>query len=161
MDTLVQSPDRALYETDEHAWLARQVELLRDGNLHLLDRDSLIDLLESMGRRDIRQLRRRFVVLLSHLLKMSRQSERHTRSWNSTVLTQQRELRSLLQDWPSLAARREEFLAETYPDAVALAAAETGLPVHHFPPRSPWTADEALAFQPPYPPAPVTYRQKR
>ncbi len=42
MDTAVIPADRALYEADEHAWIARQIEALRSGRLQELDRNSLV-----------------------------------------------------------------------------------------------------------------------
>lgn len=152
MNVIAKPAAPPLSETDEHAWLLAQAAALREGRLHDLDRDSLAEYLEAMGRRDIRELESRLTVLLAHLLKIAFQPERHSRSWLLTVLEQQRELRNFLRDSPSLASRREVFLAEVYPGAVREAASETGLPRTAFPRVPPWTVDAALAFEPPEPP---------
>ena len=161
MDTLVQSSDRALYDADEHAWIARQIDALRSGRLHLLDRDTLVEYLTEMTIRDRRELESRFAVLLQHMLKLMVQPGRHTRSWDLTVTTQQQEIRRLLKALPSLAAQRQAVIPDAYRDAVLRAVKETGESISVFPRESPWTADAALAFEPPKPPTRATWRPAR
>ena len=160
MDTLPQTNDRALYEADEHAWIARQVAALRSGRLHRLDRESLAEYLTDMTKRDRRELQSRFTVLALHLLKLQFQPGRHTPSWNRTIIVQQQKLRRFLAGIPSLAAQRDVLFADVYDDVKDLAASETGLPVAAFPVSPPWTVDAALAFQPPEPPS-RPWRRKR
>lgn len=138
-----------LYEADEHAWLLRQVALLRDGRHAELDAANLVEYLESMARRDRRELRSRLVILLMHLLKFRVQPERAGWSWTQTVLTQQDELRDILAGAPSMAQHLPEMLAAAFDQARRLAAAETALPLARFPDDNPWTLDEALHWKPP------------
>jgi hypothetical protein len=152
MDTLPQSGDRGVYEANEHAWIARRIDALRGGKPHLLDRDSLVEYLTDMTIGDEREVRTRFTVLVHHILKILPRPERHTRSRNLTVVQQQQQLLWTLKAVPSLGAKRQALFAGVYDEAVARAAAETGLPMSVFPPASPWTADMALAFVPPEPP---------
>jgi len=161
MDTALPNADRALYEADEHAWIARQIEALRSGRLAELDRANLVEYLTDMTIRDRRELESRFVVLLQHLLKVLKQPDRLSRSWRLTILVQQREIRGILKGIPSLAAQAETFLNEAFADAVRAAAAETGIPVREFPKSSPWTVQEALTFAPPEPAEPSTKRKAR
>jgi hypothetical protein len=91
------------------------------------------------------------VLLLLHLLKVRFQPERPSVSWISTILVQQNEIRSLLEDIPSLSGRADAITVPAYRDAVRLAARETGLPVSRFPATLPWTVAEALAYDPPEP----------
>ncbi len=161
MDTPVRSADRALYEADEHAWIERQIALLRGGRLHALDRESLADYLTDMNIRDHRELASRFVVLLQHLLKVRLQPERLSRSWILTILERQREISLVLRTIPSMGRYKADLAASAYQDAVRSAAVETGLPLHEFPPQSPWTAEAALAFVPPDPPPRRPIRRRR
>jgi len=136
-----------LYKMDEHAWLALQVEALRSGRLHNLDRHNLAEFLSDMASRDRRELRSRFKVLLQHLLKVQLQPEKLTRSWIDTISDQQDEIQSLVEELPSMANDQAEMLRKAYPAAVRRASEETGIPVEGFPPQSPWTVEQAMSFQ--------------
>jgi hypothetical protein len=61
---------------------------------------------------------------------------------------QQREIRSLLDEIPSLLRHAEGLFKQAYNDAVQDAAAETGMPASRFPGVSPWALEEALAYTP-------------
>ncbi len=150
-DTAERLPVRDLYEADEHEWIAAQVAALTDGHLDRLDRVHLIEYLTEMTIRDRRELQSRLTVLLHHLLKVRFQPERLTRSWVLTILEQQREIRSIMGGIPSLGRQADAIAAAAYPDAVRLAARETGRPHAGFPTVSPWTVPEAIAFDPPEP----------
>lgn len=149
--TSTRGHDRGLYEADEHAWIARQIEALQDGNLDRLDRANLAEYLTEMTVRDRRELRSRLTVLLQHLLKMQLQPERMSASWGRTILEQQREVGQIIEGIPSLGAQADAFAAAAYPDAIKAAALETGLPASRFPAQSPWTVAQALAVDPPTP----------
>jgi hypothetical protein len=134
----------ALYEADELAWVEEQVALLRAGRFGELDLPNLIEELEEMARRYRREFSSRLVVLIGHLLKMRAQPRRITRSWRVSVLEQRRSIAALLDDSPSLRREIPERIAKAYPDAVKLAAAETGLPRSEFPKALPFTPEEIL-----------------
>ena|SRR5258708_1969638 len=102
-------------------------------------------------RHNTGELKSRLTVLLLHLLKVRFQPERLSPSWVSTILVQQNEIRSLLEDIPSLGGRAGAIALTAYPDALRLAARETGLPASRFPATMPWTVTEALAYDPPEP----------
>src|ERR1700733_5011480 len=97
------SPGDDFYERDEHEWIAVHISALESGQLNRLDRENLIGFLSEMTLRDRRELRSRLTVLLLHLLKATFQAERLSVSWVSTILVQQNEIRSLLEDVPSRA----------------------------------------------------------
>ena len=141
-----------LYEADEHRWIEEQIEAFRSGRIDRLDREHLIELLTDMTIRDRRELRSRLTVLLLHLLNGRVQPERLSRSWISTILAQQSELRALLESIPSIAQYIPDLLPKAHDDALRRAARETGLPPTQFPASSPWSIEEALAYEPPDPP---------
>jgi len=66
----------ATYDEDFYAWVTRNVELLRSGHLSEVDAEHIAEELESMGKRDLRQLRSRLQVLTTHLLKCQYQDRR-------------------------------------------------------------------------------------
>jgi hypothetical protein len=116
-----------LYDSDEHAWIEQQVALLRSGDLDRLDRGHLIEVLTDMAKRDRRELQSRLVVLYSHVLKYLVQPEKISASWRRTILEQQRAIRAILDDHPSLAEQADEIVRKIYPDAHKQAVVETGL----------------------------------
>lgn len=153
MSETKQSAGHELYERDEHAWIAAQISALESGQLNRLDRENLIAFLSEMSTRDRRELRSRLAGLLLHLLKVRFQAERLSASWVTTILVQQNEIRSLLEDIPSLGGRADAIAMQAYRDAVRVAARETGLQPARFPATPPWTVTEALAYDPPEPAA--------
>ncbi len=62
----------------------------------------------------------------------------------STIATQRDELDLLFEDSPSLKRGLAAAVADVYPDAVDLAAIETGLPADTFPPQCPFTLEQIL-----------------
>lgn len=134
----------ALYEVDETAWLETTAELVRQGRLEEVARDTLAEYLTDMAKRDRREVFSRLVVLLCHLLKWEYQPDRRSGSWRGTLLEQQRELRQLLES-DTLRNHATAVFADAYADARKQAAAETDLARAAFPQDCPWNLDEALA----------------
>ena len=84
-----------LYDQDFYAWTQQQAVLLRaKGVWRELDYGNLAEELESLGKRDRRELERRLEVLVMHLLKWCYQPERRerSRSWRSSIREQRRRL---------------------------------------------------------------------
>lgn len=77
-----------LYETDFYAWTQRQAELLRLEEFAEVDWRNLIEEIESLGRNQQNELRRRLEVLRMHLLKWQWQPEHQSRRWRSTINVQ-------------------------------------------------------------------------
>jgi hypothetical protein len=88
MKTLTQT----LYDTDFNLWIEQTVNQLKNGDLQDLDRQNLIDEIESMGRNDKREVKNRLIVLFMHLLKWQYQPEKRTSSWISTINEQRRQI---------------------------------------------------------------------
>lgn len=92
----------ALYDADFHAWTIEQARLLRAGEFSRLDIENIAGELESMGRRDRREIDSRLVVLLAHLLKWRVQVGFRSRSRSSTIREQRKRIEDLLAESPSL-----------------------------------------------------------
>ena len=76
-------PNTALYEQDFYTWTQTTAALIRAGKWTDIDSESLAEEVESLGARDLREMRRRFKRLLTHLLKWQYQPRRQSRSWRS------------------------------------------------------------------------------
>ena len=132
------------YESDYLCWLEEQTARLREGQFDRLDREHLLEELESMSRSERRQLRNRLIVLLLHLLKWRYQPERQSRSWSVTIITQRVDIKLLLRESPSLRPTLDSTLKQIYPNARQEAADETGLNVERLPPSCPFTIVEVM-----------------
>ncbi len=133
-----------LYEQDFYQWTIEQSNLLKAGALSQLDIENLIEEVESMGKSQKKELFSRMAVLLMHLLKWDYQTEHRSGSWKSTILTQRRELKFLLQDNPSLKRIIPDAVISVYSDSRLSAAAETGLSESAFPGTCPYTIEQIM-----------------
>lgn len=137
----------ALYEVDEVAWLDETAQLVTAGRWDEIDAANLAEYLTDMGISHRREIESRLTVLLHHVLKWVYQPEKRTPSWQVTILTQKQDLRR----WVATGVLRRhaiDVLDELYPDAVALAMAETQKPATDFPSACPFTLDELMTFDP-------------
>ncbi len=132
------------YEDDLYAWALKNADLLRQGRFAEIDVDNIVEELESMGRSERRQLANRLEVLMAHLLKWRYQPARRGNSWRYTIEEQRRKVRKLLKDSPSLKPWLEREVEDVYPDAVLLAARETGRDKSELPASCPFTVEQVL-----------------
>lgn len=132
-----------LYEQDETAWLEAMAALAAEGRVAEMDHANLSEYLTAMARRDRREVFRRLVVLLAHLLKWEHQPDRRSSSWRGTIREQRRELRQLLES-ATLRQHAAAVLADAYAEARRQAADDTDLSVDAFQADNAWSLDEAL-----------------
>jgi hypothetical protein len=132
----------SVYEKDFYAWLAQTIKLLREDRLQEIDRDILIDELESMGKRDKRELISHFVILLAHLLKWQFQPDARSAGWVGSIAEQRLQIADQLEDSPSLRNYVPESIEKAYPRAITLAARETGFAPSSFPQSCPYSLRE-------------------
>jgi hypothetical protein len=135
---------RADYETDFFAWTQEQARFLRDRDARGLDWENLAEEIDSMGRRDRRELESRLRLILHHLLKWRVQPGLRGRSWQSTLRDQRRQTAKLLEESPSLRPQLPVLIDAAYPDALTDALDETGLPLQTFPAECPFTVAQVL-----------------
>lgn len=144
MATQIEPTHVGLDETDETAWLEHTAELIRAGRLDQVNAETLAEYLTDMARRDRREVFSRLVILLTHLLKWDHQPDRRTRSWQGTILEQQRELKQLLES-ETLRNHALAVFPKSYDEARKQAAAETGLTRATFPEECRWDLEGVLA----------------
>jgi hypothetical protein len=133
-----------LYDEDFFEWTSRSAELLRAGEFEQADIEHIAEEIEDMGKRDLRELNSRTVVLLAHLLKWQLQPEKRSRPWNTTIVSQRIEIEDDIEQSPSLQAKLSDRLADNYAKAVRLAASETGLAREQFPSECPFSTSQIL-----------------
>jgi hypothetical protein len=122
-----------------------QARLLRSGELSAVDAANVAEEIESTGRSDRRGIKRRLIVLLSHLLKWQMRPQMQSTSWSRTIREQRRKIEELLGESPSLRPTVPEALAQVYADAREDVAEETGLAATAFPDACAFTAEEVLS----------------
>lgn len=138
------------YDQDFYAWVMHNANLIRQGRFAEMDALQVAEELESMGKRDKRELMSRFKILLRHLLKWSFQPEKRSRSWEQTIDEQREQINLILADSPSLKYQLIEKINDTYPLALKAAMKETNLPPTTFPTICPYSLEQILdeAFYP-------------
>jgi hypothetical protein len=119
-------PDlKRLYEQDFVAWCEATVAQLKAGRLDAIDIENLIEEIESLGKRDRRELRSRLRVLLAHLLKrLYIDLPENFDGWELTIVEQRQQIQALLKDSPSLKPYLAEILSEVYLDSLDLVSVE-------------------------------------
>jgi predicted phage-related endonuclease len=126
------SQSKELYARDFVAWCENTVTKLKARQFDALDLDNLIEEIESLAKRDRRELESRLDVLLNHLLKRCYIStpENH-RGWELTIREQRKELQRLLKQSPSL----QNYLSEIFDEVwnVALNEVREDYPEINFP----------------------------
>lgn len=138
------SPSTQLYDRDFYLWLQETAQLLRDGELHKLDIENLVEEIESMGRSEKRSVKSNLEIVLIHLLKYKYQPERRSNSWRLTLFEHRDRLEAEFLDSPSLRAYLPSVFEDCYRNARKKASIETDLPIATFPPDSPFTPEQAL-----------------
>lgn len=133
-----------LYEKDFCLWIDATVKKLKNQQFQNIDLPNLIEEIESMGKREKRELKSRLIILLMHLLKWYYQPEKRSESWRSTITEQRICIEELLEDSPSLKLLLTEIFTDCYQKACIKASEETGIAVNFLPPESPFSFEEAL-----------------
>jgi hypothetical protein len=135
-----------LYEQDLYAWTQATAARIRQGKWHEVDPVCVAEELESLGKRDRRELGSRVEVLTMHLLKWCYQPEpqEHGHTWYDTIVEQRGQIQSLLEDSPSLRPQVPTLLVQHYERARRRAMGETQLPAMTSPQDCPWTAAQIL-----------------
>ncbi|HZG09462.1 MAG TPA: DUF29 domain-containing protein [Allosphingosinicella sp.] len=126
------------YEEDYAAWVDHQVGLIKAGRWNEIDRDNLIDEVESLGLSVFKGFVSAIEVVLLHMLKWDFQPERRSRSWIASVDEHRLRAEQELEDSPSYKARIEEAVKRAYRVARLRAAGETDLPIKTFPAECPY-----------------------
>jgi hypothetical protein len=100
---MTQSPVKTLYETDFALWIEQTVSNLKSQDYSNVDWENLIEEIETLGRKDRRELESRLTTLFEHTLKRSYVNLPECYGgWEATISRTQQELSRILRDSPSL-----------------------------------------------------------
>jgi hypothetical protein len=108
-----------LYDQDFALWIEKTVKQLKSGDLSQVDLENLIEEVESLGRRDKRELKNRLITLFEQALK-----RRYLllsdcyRGWEVTIKRCQSKLKDILNDSPSLCSFLTDIYDNCYQEAV-------------------------------------------
>lgn len=109
--------DHDLYETDFYAWTQAQAEKLRARTHNDVDWENLAEEIESVGLRELRDLREWYAKLIEHLLLWQAEPDQRCHSWQSAISEARTFIDGILETSPSLASRAEERIARAFEDA--------------------------------------------
>jgi hypothetical protein len=117
------------YDTDLLLWSERQAALLRRAAAgervnDQVDWENVAEEIESLGKRDRRELTNRIRTILTHLIKLQTSPATDSRpGWHETIIEQRAEIRTLLEDSPSLRSVVSAIIGKEMPAARAAALA--------------------------------------
>ncbi|MDB9313618.1 DUF29 domain-containing protein [Spirulina sp. CS-785/01] len=110
---------KKLYETDFAIWIEDTVQKLQSRNTKDLDWENLIEEIESLGKRDKRELQSRLITLFEHQLKRGYVSLPDCyRGWEVTINRTQQALQLILDDSPSLRSYLLAVMDDCYQKAL-------------------------------------------
>ncbi|MGK7933993.1 MAG: DUF29 domain-containing protein [Microcystaceae cyanobacterium] len=108
-----------LYDQDFALWIEKTVKQLKAGAFSQIDVENLIEEVESLGRRDKRELKSRLITLFEHALKRCYVPLPNCyRGWEVTLKRTQSKLKDILEDSPSYRNVLKDIYDQCYQEAV-------------------------------------------
>jgi len=133
------------YEQDFYAWTVNQAKLLRAGELTHLDVANIAEEIESLGRRDRRELIDRIKNLLMEMLKWRIEAGARCGNWRSKILQARSDIDRIIEDSPSLRPFAVRRLGEAYADARQRVIETLQLLHPDFPLECPFSLEQVLS----------------
>jgi Domain of unknown function DUF29 len=133
-----------LYEKDDHLWLEKTVELLKQKRFNDLDLDNLIEELESLGKRDRLKVFSLTEQIIRHLLLLqywTQESSLNNKHWRGEIISFRNQLNRQLTT--NLSNYLESNLDNLYQDALRFVENKTEYSVN-FPETCPYTLNQIL-----------------
>jgi hypothetical protein len=131
-----------LYDTDTVLWAEEQAKALRDRSANALDWDNLAEEIESLAKRDKREIRHRLAVICEHLLKWRFQPGERSGSWRGSIVEARDRIADLIKESPTLRPYPATVLNDAWPPGRRKAEADTGLA--GLPASCPWPIEAVL-----------------
>jgi hypothetical protein len=119
---------QTLYDRDFNLWIEETISWLREQDWEQIDRENLIEELESTSRSEKNALKSNARILLMHLLKWKYQASRRSNSWKSTITEHRTRIQDSFESSPSLVNYFEEVLGQCYQSSRRLASVLSFLP---------------------------------
>jgi hypothetical protein len=110
---------KILYDQDFSLWVEETVSQLKAREFNQVDWENLIEEIESLARKDKRELKNKLRTLFEHILKRQYVTLPDCyRGWEGTISRTQTELKDILEDSPSLRNFLVDIAHECYQDSV-------------------------------------------
>jgi len=130
------------YDTDYLLWIDQTIVALKARQVDKIDWEHLIEEVESLGKSEKRELESRLTTLLEYLLKRCYTDfQQDFRGWNSAITREQRNLKKLLAESPSLKRFWQDILNQCYQEALGSLRQDLDYQRFNFPDRSPFPQD--------------------
>lgn len=137
-------PNPPSYDNDFVAWALHQADSLKHQRINYLDFENIAEEIEGLAKKHKRELKKRLIKLMAHLLKWEYQPEMRCKSWSSTIYEQRSEIEDLLSDNPSMRSLVSENWAACFEKSVEDVLLEIGLYTITLPSICPWNEEEVL-----------------
>ena len=116
---MTQTTTKTLYDKDFALWVEETVSQLKAKEFNQVDWENLIEEVESLGKRDKRELKNRLITLFEHILKRNYVPLPDCyRGWEVTIKRTQSKLRDIIADSPSLRNLLLEIYCDCYHEAL-------------------------------------------
>lgn len=116
---MTQTTIKTLYDKDFALWVENTVKQLKAKEFNQVDWENLIEEVESLGKKDRRELESRLTTLFEHALKRQYVPLPDCyRGWEVTISRTQQELNRILRDSPSLQNYFLQVSDECYKNAL-------------------------------------------
>ncbi|MGC9120454.1 MAG: DUF29 domain-containing protein [Sulfurihydrogenibium sp.] len=136
------------YNKDFYKWLQETRETIKSGKLENLDTEGILEVIEDMSRTLERKLESFIMRLMVHIYKWENFPEKRSKSWRFSIISSQKEIKSLLEKNPSLKGKVEDLIQEAWDKATDWIVAETNLEYEDLPEKCPYTFDYIISFFP-------------
>jgi hypothetical protein len=133
-----------LYETDFYAWSHDQAERIRALKPKGTDWANVAEEIESLARRDKREVAASLRAILKQFISWRLQPEKRTKRGIRTVFDRRDRIERILRDSPTLARMTGELLQREYPRARDAVLQGYDGPKAKVPAKSPFTIDQML-----------------
>jgi hypothetical protein len=117
---MAQITTKTLYDRDFALWVEETVTKLKEREFDRVDWENVIEEIESLSKRDKRELKNRLITLFEHILKRNYVPLPDCyRGWEVTIKRTQSQLRDIIADSPSLGNLLQEIARDCYYEALA------------------------------------------
>ncbi|MBL1210667.1 DUF29 domain-containing protein [Geminocystis sp. GBBB08] len=133
-----------LYEKDDHLWLEKTIELLKQKRFNDLDLENLIEELESLSRRDKSTVRSLTEQIIRHLLLLQywpKENVRNANHWRAEIISFRSQIEADLTT--NLSNYLENELSKIYQSALKYVQEKTNYSVN-FPQTCPYSLNQIL-----------------
>jgi hypothetical protein len=144
--------ERARYDRDLYSWAVEQAALLRAGRVAEADVLNIAEEIDDVGNEQYHRLESALRIILLHLLKWDHQPLRRSRSWSASIRVQRIHVQKLLRKNPGLKPEVDGAVTEAYETARIEAASQTSLEEDTFPVDCPYSWDDIMDRDIPWPP---------